>query len=256
MLLFHCLQISKSNVVDDMVASNSLLYKPGEKPDHCVVIKYVPFVGDSKRAMDEYTSEIMMGGRNTLVVHNTCEDSLLAAPLILDLIILTELCQRIQYRIGSESTLHTFHPVLSILSFLCKAPLVPPGTPVINALFRQRACIENILRACVGLAPVNHMLLEYKTETISDTLKQCGTHVHANVDAEVNGVHSGTINGHDGVVNGIHQTSHQKPSVNGLKNGFVSGKKGASHHVNGVSNGVNGIPAEFQDDSEIVEMQR
>lgn len=54
------------------------------------------FVGDSKRAMDEYTSEIMMGGHNTIVIHNTCEDSLLAAPLILDLVILTELCSRIK----------------------------------------------------------------------------------------------------------------------------------------------------------------
>ena len=39
-----------------------------------------------------------------------------------------------------------FHSVLSILSYLLKAPMVPPGTPVVNALFRQRACIENIFR--------------------------------------------------------------------------------------------------------------
>jgi myo-inositol-1-phosphate synthase len=57
---FRSKEISKSNVVDDMVASNGLLYGPGEHPDHCVVIKYVPYVGDSKRAMDEYTSEIFM----------------------------------------------------------------------------------------------------------------------------------------------------------------------------------------------------
>lgn len=38
-----------------------------------MVIKYVPYVGDSKRALDEYTSEIMMGGTNTIVIHNTCE---------------------------------------------------------------------------------------------------------------------------------------------------------------------------------------
>jgi hypothetical protein len=31
-------EISKSNVVDDMVASNSILYEPGEHPDHTVVI--------------------------------------------------------------------------------------------------------------------------------------------------------------------------------------------------------------------------
>lgn len=40
-----------------------------------VVIKYVPYVGDSKRALDEYTSEIMMGGTNTIAMHNTCEVS-------------------------------------------------------------------------------------------------------------------------------------------------------------------------------------
>ena len=65
-----------------------------------VVIKYVPYVGDSKRAMDEYTSEIFMGGTNTVVLHNTCEDSLLAAPIILDLVIVAELAERILIKKG------------------------------------------------------------------------------------------------------------------------------------------------------------
>lgn len=71
---FRSKEISKSNVVDDMVASNEILYAPGEHPDHCVVIKYVPFVKDSKRAMDEYSSSIFMNGLSTIVMHNTCED--------------------------------------------------------------------------------------------------------------------------------------------------------------------------------------
>ncbi len=58
---FRSKEISKSNVVDDMVSSNSILYSENEYPDHTVVIKYVPSVGDSKRAMDEYVSEIFMG---------------------------------------------------------------------------------------------------------------------------------------------------------------------------------------------------
>jgi len=161
---FRSKEISKSNVVDDMVESNQVLYKDGEKPDHCVVIKYVPYVGDSKRAMDEYTSEILMGGHNTLVIHNTCEDSLLASPIILDLVILTELCQRIKFRAGhqKDKDYQTFLPVLSILSYLCKAPLVPKGAPVINSLNRQRSCIENIFRACLSLPPINHMMLEHR----------------------------------------------------------------------------------------------
>merc|ERR1719382_1203121 len=41
---FRSKEISKSNVVDDMVQSNELLYPPGDHPDHTVVIKYVPYV--------------------------------------------------------------------------------------------------------------------------------------------------------------------------------------------------------------------
>lgn len=162
---FRSKEISKSNVVDDMVEANPIIYKPGEKPDHIVVIKYMPYVGDSKRAMDEYTSEIFMKGKNTIVIHNTCEDSLLAAPVMLDLIILAEMTRRIKYRIpGQMEDFESFHPVMSMLSFMLKAPLVPPGSPVVNALFRQRNCIENILKACVGLPPESGMLLEYKTK--------------------------------------------------------------------------------------------
>lgn len=163
-LQFRSKEVTKSSVVDDMVHSNHVLYAPGERPDHCVVIKYVPYVGDSKRALDEYTSELMLGGTNTLVLHNTCEDSLLAAPIMLDLVLLTELCQRVSFCTDSDPEPQGFHTVLSLLSFLFKAPLVPPGSPVVNALFRQRSCIENIFRACVGLPPQNHMLLEHKME--------------------------------------------------------------------------------------------
>merc|ERR1719265_1249279 len=108
---FRSKEISKSNVVDDMVAANHILYDEGEHPDHCVVIKYVPHVGDSKRAMDEYTSKIFMGGTNTIVMHNTCEDSLLASPLILDLVLITELAERIQIQREGSDEWEGFHAV-------------------------------------------------------------------------------------------------------------------------------------------------
>ena len=57
---FRSKEISKSNVVDDMVASNRLLYAPHEKPDHVVVIKYVPYVGDSKRSAWIITTSITL----------------------------------------------------------------------------------------------------------------------------------------------------------------------------------------------------
>lgn len=172
---FRSKEISKSSVVDDMVHSNQILYgrKDGlAKPDHCVVIKYVPYVADSKRALDEYVSELMLGGKNTIVSHNTCEDSLLAAPLIIDLILIAELCERVQFKIHhpSEATsssvgvgeFQKFNSVLSVLSYLCKAPLVERGAKVVNALFKQRSCIENLLRALIALPPINHLDLHCK----------------------------------------------------------------------------------------------
>jgi myo-inositol-1-phosphate synthase len=164
---FRSKEISKSNVVDDMVAANTVLYEPGEHPDHTVVIKYMPAVGDSKRALDEYYAEIFMGGHQTISLFNVCEDSLLAAPLIIDLCIITEIMTRMSWKaVSSDGTTTSeykgFHPVLSILSYMLKAPLTPPGTPVVNALGKQRSALTNIFRACVGLQPESEMTLEHK----------------------------------------------------------------------------------------------
>ncbi|XP_063770810.1 inositol-3-phosphate synthase 1 [Pseudophryne corroboree] len=205
---FRSKEISKSNVVDDTVQSNPVLYGPNEKPDHCVVIKYVPYVGDSKRAMDEYMSEIMMGGTNTIVIHNTCEDSLLASPIILDLVMLTEICQRITFCTERDQDYQSFHSVLSILSFLCKAPLVPEGTPVVNALFRQRNCIENIFRACLGLAPQNHMMLEHKMQRSFFSFKRPSMFVTPHPVSSKKGL---------GKVNGFHHQDISNGHYNGLE---------------------------------------
>lgn len=73
---------------------------------------------------------------------------------------------RIQWRVttGDSSTeeYKNFHSVLSVLSYMLKAPLTPPGTPVVNALAKQRSAITNIFRACVGLQPESDMTLEHK----------------------------------------------------------------------------------------------
>jgi hypothetical protein len=65
------------------------------------------------------------------------------------------------------------HSVLSLLSFLLKAPMVPRGTPVVNALFPQREAIANIMRACVGLPVENYMLLQNRTKTAGKTALRC-----------------------------------------------------------------------------------
>jgi len=100
-------------------------------------------------------------------IFNVCEDSLLASPLIIDLVVVAEMMTRIQWKAHSSDGATTkdfknFHSVLSILSFMLKAPLTPPGTPVINALAKQRSALVNIFKACVGLEPENDMTLEHK----------------------------------------------------------------------------------------------
>lgn len=93
-----------------------------------------------------------------------CEDSLLASPLIIDLVLITELFTRIQWRQHGEQAedWKGFHSILSVLSYMLKAPMTPPGTPVVNALAKQRSCLVNIMKACVGLEPENDMTLEHK----------------------------------------------------------------------------------------------
>jgi myo-inositol-1-phosphate synthase len=121
---FRSKEISKSNVVDDMVAANNVLYKEGEHPDHCVVIKYMPAVGDDKRALDEYYAEIFLDGHQTISLFNVCEDSLLAAPLIIDLVLVTEIMTRVQWK-ADKAEYAGFHSVLSILSYMLKVCCIP-----------------------------------------------------------------------------------------------------------------------------------
>jgi myo-inositol-1-phosphate synthase len=159
---FRSKEISKASVVDDIIASNQLLYneEKGKKIDHTIVIKYLKAVGDTKIAMDSYESEILMGGRNTITVNTVCEDSLLATPLIIDLVVVAELFSRVQYKAEGESEWQNFHAILTVLSYWLKAPLHKPEREAINGLNKQRQALENLMRAFIGLPPNNEMRLE------------------------------------------------------------------------------------------------
>lgn len=155
---------SKSRVIEDIVDSNGLLYnaKKHEMPDHVVVVKYVPFLGDSKRDVSEYTSETWMDCHYTSIMHNECLDSALCAPLILDLAVLCELFGRVEYKTKAGHSFEKMDVIMSVMGFYMKIPRTPGSEPIVNALGRQKACIENLLRALVGLPPDNNMLLETK----------------------------------------------------------------------------------------------
>lgn len=159
---FRSKETSKRSCTDDILASNPMLYKEGEHPDHEIVIKYVPSAGDSKKAIDEYVSEIFLGGRQVWSIYNVCEDSLLATPIILDLILLTELLERIEWKSDEEDNFHRFDNVLSVLGYLCKAPRTRDQAPLINSLFRQKNSIENLFKVCAGLPLEDNLLMEFR----------------------------------------------------------------------------------------------
>lgn len=160
---FRSKEISKASVVDDVIESNSILYneKLGKSIDHCIVIKHVPAVGDSKVAMDEYYSQLMLGGHNRISIHNVCEDSLLATPLIIDLVVMTEFFSRVSYKkLEGTEEYEKLHSVLAFLSYWLKAPLTRQGCDPVNGLNKQRLGLENLLRLLVGLPVLNELKFE------------------------------------------------------------------------------------------------
>jgi myo-inositol-1-phosphate synthase len=135
---FKSKELSKKDVVADVVDGNKILYPCGKGPDHCVVIKYIPSVGDSKRAIDEYVSDIFMGGKQTISVYNVCEDSLLATPVMLDLVLVTEYLLRKKRNFD--------HPVLNELSLFFKAPLPDKEGKIVNVFRSQHLMLEQGLK--------------------------------------------------------------------------------------------------------------
>lgn len=119
-----------------------------------------------------------MNGKQTISVYNVCEDSLLASALIIDLVLLGELATRVTYAEGKDAQHEKLYSVMSLLSYMCKAPLVKPGTAVINGLGRQRAAIEHFLRATVGLQPLSEVRcpLSLFQSITDDVSTQSGRH--------------------------------------------------------------------------------
>lgn len=88
-----------------------------------------------------------MGGINTISSYNICEDSLLAVPIMIDMLVLGELFTRMKID-GA-----TLGPVLSYLSFFFKAPITNHPEYIVNSFGRQRQTLVNFLKAAAGISP-------------------------------------------------------------------------------------------------------
>ncbi len=147
---FRSKEKSKSDLLTHIVETNQILFPAGSKPpDHEIVIKYVPSVGDHKRALDEYLSDICMEEQQSLVVYNVCPDSLLCVSLMLDLVLFSDWLSRIRVKNDHELRWRPLNTTLDQLAYFFKAPI--SGQKVSGSLFEQRASLMQLILATRGL---------------------------------------------------------------------------------------------------------
>ena len=134
---FKSKEISKSSVMTDSQLSNPILYSsPDDDIEQCVVIKYIKETGDTKIAMDEWINQIFMSGEQRLVTYATGEDSLLAVPLMYDMVLLAELLTRVKYTNIRNTQYKSLPSIMKLLSFCFKAPLNDKNNTC-NVMYKQ-----------------------------------------------------------------------------------------------------------------------
>jgi myo-inositol-1-phosphate synthase len=133
-LSFKTKEVSKLGVLDQILS-------PKQHPelyadvDHKVTIHYYPPRGDNKEGWDAIDIFGWLGYPMQIKVNFQCRDSILAAPLVLDLALLADLAQRAGEKGPQEW-----------LSFFFKSPVTAPGRPAVHDLFQQQANLHAHLR--------------------------------------------------------------------------------------------------------------
>jgi myo-inositol-1-phosphate synthase len=112
---------------------------------HKVRINYYPPLGDRKEGWDNIDLFGWLGYPMQIKVDFLCRDSILAAPLALDLVLFTDLAQRAG-----------LNGIQEWLSFYFKSPQHAPGARPEHDLFVQQANLENALRRLMGEEQVPH----------------------------------------------------------------------------------------------------
>jgi myo-inositol-1-phosphate synthase len=117
---------------------------------HKVRIEYYPPRGDDKEGWDNVDLFGWLGYPMQLKINFLCRDSILAAPLVLDLALFLDLAQRAE-RHGTQDW----------LGFYFKSPMHAREVRAENDLSIQRTKLESTLRAMMGDDPIAHLGDEY-----------------------------------------------------------------------------------------------
>ena len=120
---------------------------------HKVTINYYPPRGDNKEGWDNIDIFGWLGYPMQIKVDFLCRDSILAAPIVLDLILFLDLAKRCTELQGLG--------IQEWLSFYFKSPMTKPGLYPEHDLFIQLMKLKNTLRHLKGTELITHLGLEY-----------------------------------------------------------------------------------------------
>src|SRR5687767_9195652 len=146
---FKSKEVSKLSVLEH-------IFQPEVYPElykdfsHVVRINYYPPRGDNKEGWDNIDIFGWLGYKMQIKIDFLCRDSILAAPLVLDLALFLDLAQRT----GMKG-------VQEWLSFYFKSPMTAPGLYPEHDIFIQLMKLKNTLRHLRGEDLITHLGLEY-----------------------------------------------------------------------------------------------
>ncbi len=149
---FKTKEVSKLSVLDSILEPEKYpeLYKDMY---HKVRINYYPPKGDDKESWDNIDIFGWLGYKMQIKVNFLCKDSILAAPVVLDLALFMDLAQRA----GMKG-------IQEWLSFYFKSPQTKEGLAPLHDIFLQKIKFENTLRHLMEEDLITHLGLDYYEE--------------------------------------------------------------------------------------------
>ncbi|HEY1163532.1 MAG TPA: inositol-3-phosphate synthase [Chitinophaga sp.] len=154
---FKTKEVSKLGVLED-------IFRPDLNPElygelyHKIRINYDPPRGDNKESWDNIDIFGWLGYPMQIKINFLCRDSILAAPIVLDLALFVDLAKR-----AGMSGIQEW------LSFYFKSPQTAPGLRPEHDIFKQLIKLENTLRHMMGEDLITHLGLDYYEDTVEQS---------------------------------------------------------------------------------------
>ncbi|MEO9021590.1 MAG: inositol-3-phosphate synthase [Ginsengibacter sp.] len=151
---FKTKEVSKLSVLEQILSADANPDLYGELY-HKVRINYYPPLGDNKEGWDNIDIFGWLGYPMQIKINFLCRDSILAAPVALDVALFMDLA----HRAGMSG-------IQEWLSFYFKSPQTAEGLPPEHDLFKQLIKLQNTLRHIMGEDLITHLGLDYYQDLV------------------------------------------------------------------------------------------